>query len=71
MLAVFYYASFKMWCVNIMKMMSKIQMIFHPKINLIKPNTQCPSANLVTNPKTQEVAGMMAKINETIQGRPK
>ena len=50
---------------------SRIQIMFHPKINLIKPATILPSMNLVTNPQTQEVTGIIARITLTIHDKPK
>ena len=60
-----------MWCVKIMKIMSKIQMMFQPKIKRTNAQTQWPSLNLVTKPKTQDVIGMIAKIKLTSHGNPK
>ena len=54
-----------------MQMISKIQMIFQPRNTLTKAQTQWPSLNLVTKPKIQEVIGMIHKINETNQLKPK
>ena len=60
-----------MWCVKIMKIMSKIQMMFQPKIKRIKAQTQWPYLNLVTKQKIQDVIGMIAKIKLTIHDNPK
>ena len=60
-----------MWWVKIMKMMSKIQMMFQPKIKRMRPQTQWPSENLVTKPKIQEVIGIMLRIKLTNHGKPK
>ena len=54
-----------------MQIKSNNQMMFQPKIKRIKAQTQWPSLNLVTKPKTQEVTGMIAKITLKIQGKLK
>ena len=60
-----------MWWAKIMQMISRIQMMFQPKINLINAQTQWPSENLVMKPRIQEVIGMIQRIKLTSQLRPK
>ena len=51
-----------MWPCKIIKMISAIKITFHPNNNLTNPQIICPSLNLVTEPRIQEVTGIIARI---------
>ncbi len=54
-----------MLLLTIIKIISRIQMMFQPSNKRKIPATILPSVNLVTTPQIQEVTGIIAKITLT------